>query len=365
MLRVLHVAETLPGGIATYLRELVPLQAADPTVEQVRVLAPQNQLSHLSEIPSHLVVGYIRSGRNPISLLNLAMALRRQTALFQPHIVHLHSSFAGAIGRAMRPFLPKDVKLVYCPHGWGFSRDENGVARQIYAWLELWLAHFADAWIAISRHEAKAASAVGIDTNHMWLIHNGIGEAPKLTAAPLAADSQYLNLLFVGRHDRQKGLDVLLAAMGQLTDLNIRLHVVGAATQGKEQDRPDLKNVTWLGWCSGAELIAQYRACDAVVMPSRWEGFSLVALEAMREGRAVIASQHGSLAEAVGDCGAYFPIDDLPKLVQLLRNQKKEQLATWGRQARRRYEALFRSERMHREILMLYQALRSEDSCVS
>lgn len=359
-IKVLHVTETLPGGIATYLRELLPLQIVDFSISGVRVLAPENQLSHLKGLPVAVLRGYKRSGRDLLSLWNLARSLKAQVAEYDPDVVHLHSSFAGAVGRLLRLWLPRKVRIVYCPHGWAFSRDDSGVSRQIYRWAERLLAPYAHAWIAISQHELDAAVGVGIRPDHAVLIYNGISDSQSL-AVPLtpAVDSTYLNLLFVGRHDRQKGLDVLLSAMDQFRSKKVRLYVAGAGVVSRPTMQENADNVFWLGWLTGDELLAHYRACDAVVVPSRWEGFGLVAIEAMAASKAVIAARTGALSEIVDDArtGRLFGMGDSRELVEVLSSTDREELIRWGDAGRRKYVEKYDVTRVSLEVSKLYQDL--------
>lgn len=360
--RVLHVAETLPGGIATYLREIVPRQINDPGIGEVRVLAPLNQLIHLQDVPDAVLRGYQRSGRNLTSLWNLARELRFQVREFQPQILHLHSSFAGAVGRLMRLWLPRGLRIVYCPHGWAFLRDDKPLLKSLYVLVERLLARRADAWVAVSRHELQAAKTQGIASDHARVIFNGTGEAgPEDVSLSGDWDRQYLNLLFVGRHDRQKGLDVLLDAMSQLGNSRIRLHAAGEAVSASAKDgrSSDLANVRWLGWCSPAQLVACYRACDAVVIPSRWEGLPLVAIEAMRAGRAVLAARCGGLEEMVldGVSGRLFPVEGVGELSRLLTALSSAELVQWGEAGRKIYEERYTIDASSAALSGLYRSL--------
>lgn len=359
--KVLHVTETLPGGIATYLRELLPLHMTEPAIEEIRVLAPLDQLVELKSLPASMLFGYERSGRNLRSLWNLTQAIRQQAAEFQPHIIHLHSSFAGAVGRLLRPWLPKRVRIVYCPHGWAFSRDDSPISRWAYTIAERGLAQRADAWVAISQHELDAAKAAGISALHARLIYNGVGDTQHFSDIPLPEfDASYLNLLFVGRHDRQKGLDILLTAMSRLKAQKVRLYVAGAGVIAGAISQQNADNVYWKGWLSGTDLIAYYRACDALVVPSRWEGFGLVAIEAMREGRPVLAARCGALAEIIDDqiTGQLFEPEQPQPLADLISQLERQKLADWGAAARTRYLQHFSSKRTSAEVLDLYWACK-------
>lgn len=359
-LKVLHVAETLPGGIATYLRDVLSLHIADPAIGEIRVLAPQEQLNHLKVLPASMLHGYVRSGRNLGSLWNLVRALRAQAAEFRPQVIHLHSSFAGVIGRLLRPWLPKGVRIVYCPHGWAFSRDDSRVSRLAYIWIERCLASLANAWVAISQHELDAAVAVGIRSDHAHLINNGVRDSQSLKVASAPhLDSTYLNLLFVGRHDRQKGLDTLLLAMAQLQGQKVRLYIAGAGVVSHPTKQQNADNIFWLGWLVDDELIAHYRACDAIVVPSRWEGFGLVAIEAMSASKAVIAARTGALSEIVddGQTGRLVGAENSNELAQVFMETNREELKRWGAAGREKYVEKYDVARVSRELSMLYQGL--------
>jgi len=94
-----------------------------------------------------------------------------------------------------------------------------------------------------------------------------------------------------------------------------------------------------------------------VVVPSRWEGFGLVALEAMRSGCAVLATRVGGLPEVVdeGVTGALFAPDDSDALVHLLVSLTETRLAEMGAAGRRRFEALFHVDRVVNELDAVYR----------
>jgi glycogen(starch) synthase len=83
-------------------------------------------------------------------------------------------------------------------------------------------------------------------------------------------------------------------------------------------------HVDFVGWQTGPALVSFYQQADVVVVPSRYEPFGLVALEAMACGRPVVASSAGGLAEIVMDSETGFlvpPGDDLrlaQRIVQVL-----------------------------------------------
>jgi D-inositol-3-phosphate glycosyltransferase len=143
-------------------------------------------------------------------------------------------------------------------------------------------------------------------------------------------------LLFVGRIEPLKGLDVLIQALKLLDDQDIMVCLVviggdpdaGPELHNEEMERvkmlcgrAGLENmVTFLGKRSQDLLPYYYSAAEAVVVPSHYESFGMVALEAMACGKPVVASQVGGLAYLVQDgvTGYTVPADDPQALADRL-----------------------------------------------
>lgn len=115
------------------------------------------------------------------------------------------------------------------------------------------------------------------------------------------------------------------------------------------------------GFVTDEELVALYNAATLYVHPSRYEGFGLPVLEAMRCGAAVIAGNATSLPEVVGEAGVLFDPEDPAALARAI-----EEL--WGDAARRRElgerarqrAAGFRAEELGRETLAAYEEAARE-----
>jgi D-inositol-3-phosphate glycosyltransferase len=117
-------------------------------------------------------------------------------------------------------------------------------------------------------------------------------------------------VLYVGRLEPLKGVDILIEALSRLDDqTGIRLMVVGGSLEGGEL--PRLKSwaeqlglgasVTFTGSVDQSELPLYYNAADIFALPSYYESFGLVALEAMACGTPVVASRVGGLGTFVKD----------------------------------------------------------------
>jgi glycosyltransferase involved in cell wall biosynthesis len=98
---------------------------------------------------------------------------------------------------------------------------------------------------------------------------------------------------------------------------------------------------------------------DAVVMPSRWEAFGLVAIEAMRAGVAVIGSNRGALPEVIrnGIGGRIFDLDDPDALGRLLEELDADELRRLGESGRHRWERKYVADRMYQLTCEAYESV--------
>ena len=129
-------------------------------------------------------------------------------------------------------------------------------------------------------------------------------------ARPRDFSQDPFNLLFVGRLDPQKGLGIILDAMGRMegrTARKFRLRVVGrdylGVQGGYERVAANLRagSVEFLGPVNDDQLKALYDSSHALVLGSRYEAFGIVLIEAMSRGLPVVATRVGGIPEVVED----------------------------------------------------------------
>ncbi|MEZ0395897.1 MAG: glycosyltransferase [Anaerolineales bacterium] len=172
----------------------------------------------------------------------------------------------------------------------------------------------------------------GVDTSHFYPIP--VDEARQFVGLPL----ERRTVLFVGRIEPLKGLDTLIRAVACLRCRRVGEQVSLMIIGGEPEAEPDEmtvemarlqkmcddlamgKLVVFLGKRSQDTLPYYYSAADVVVMPSHYESFGMVALEAMACGTPVIASQVGGLAFLVQDgvTGYTVPAEDAVALCDRL-----------------------------------------------
>jgi glycosyltransferase involved in cell wall biosynthesis len=202
----------------------------------------------------------------------------------------------------------------------------------------------------------------GIDLARFPL-RDGPGMAAARAALGLPADALVIGS--VARLVETKRIADLLAAAARLAAGPYpQLHVLIA---GEGPLRPQLEAqaaalglaaVRFLGYHpDSAEAM---RAMDVFVLPSSWEGFGLVAAEAMATGAPVVATQAGGLAEVVADgAGLLVPVGDLDALTAAIARclgdpGLRQELSAIGR---RRVEEHFSAEAMARGVTDIYGRL--------
>lgn len=347
-MKILHVAEYTKGGVATILSSLITHQEK-LNGSKVSLLIEKTHTEYVDCKDTYVFNG----GRSLIGLIRFGFSIISSYLKVKPDVVHLHSSFAGLVGRiALSPFR---VKIVYQPHGISFDSDRvNGFKKHLYQFIEKFLSNNMNKMIAISEYEYDQLSRI-LGKSKLVLINNGVPDT--------SVDINLIRngrLLFVGRLDEQKGLDLLLNLYKEgLIDKS--LDIVGESVLKDSDYDLDIENVTFLGWKSQKELEMLYSDYDAVIMPSRWEGFGLVAIESLRSGTPVLCSNRGALPYLIEDnrSGFVFNLQDyeqsIPESIKRLQNTSFESLSLHSRKV---YLEKYTSVRMCEETFQLYKQIK-------
>lgn len=257
--------------------------------------------------------------------LPAAWALARAVREFAPDVVHCHAEPAEATvatWRALFARSAKPVKVLRTVHNSVFWRFWPRVGR----WVDRQLAG-ADV-VAVSeaartefvRYRADSAAA---ELPFVDVVYNGVGLEP-LPSRPLH-DTAVRRVLFAGRFEDQKGVDVLARA---LPHVELGPGVRGELTFiGHGAHEPALRRLAATpprGWHvivrpPVGRLPLEFPAHDLVVLPSRFEGLGLVAVEATLCGLPVVATNAPGLREALpGDHPWWARVEDELDLARVL-----------------------------------------------
>jgi glycosyltransferase involved in cell wall biosynthesis len=176
------------------------------------------------------------------------------------------------------------------------------------------------AHVGVGRRTAREVEqVVGLASGSMEVIHNGVPDLPPL---PSTRRDGRPTIGTVGRLEPQKGFDVLLHSLRELPDAQAVVIGDGSERARLEKLAAEIgvqSRVRWHGWSDEPRRLLT--SFDVFALPSRFEGFPLAVLEAQLAGLPVVASDVGSIEEAVipGRTGLLVPADDPASLATALR----------------------------------------------
>ena len=298
---IMHVSQPVEGGTAAVVEQLAAGDLARGFT--VSIVSPKGRLEEWARKHGARWTELPLTRRPASSDVNAVRSLRR---LFgNVDVTYLHSSKAGAVGRIALATLPKvqRPRCIFIPHAWSWY--VGGPAAPAYKWFEQLASHWAEAIVAVSAPEAADGRRVLLagGAARVVLIENGVDVTRFAPEGSTIDKGTGPMIVCVGRLCEQKGQDVLIRSLALLDDRSVHLTLVGEGP-----DRSALRalamslNVTQRVHFAGhADPRPYYRAADVVVLPSRWEGLSLVLLEAMACGSAILASDAGASGLEVGD----------------------------------------------------------------
>lgn len=232
-------------------------------------------------------------------------------------LVHGHDWLVSSAGDhlARRFGCPLVVTVHATEHGRHHGWVDKHPQRYIHG-VERWMTNRADRVITCSHYMREHVLDVfGLDDDHATVVPNGIDPADlqpiedldALRARHAGPDDQLV--LLVGRLDYYKGFQLALEAIAGVIerigdDVGVRYLVAGSGPHETELRRQaaDLeidRRGTFLGWIGDDVLHSLYRIADLCVVPSLYEPFGLVALEAMASGCPCVVADTGGLREVV------------------------------------------------------------------
>ena len=254
----------------------------------------------------------------------------------RPDVVHGHDWLVAGASAAI-------AERLRCPylttiHATEYGRHQGWVAKHPQSYIhgiETWMARRADRVITCSHYmRGHVADVYEIDEARVTVIPNGIdpadlqpvGDLAELRARFAAPDERLV--LLVGRLVYEKGFQLALDALPQVIRRagRVRFLVAGSGTHEAELRAQArrlglMRHGTFMGWIGDDVLHSLYRIADLCVVPSIYEPFGLVALEAMASGCPCIVADTGGLREVVpnADVGLRFRSRDPRALARMMQ----------------------------------------------
>ncbi|KIN60371.1 Glycosyltransferase [Sulfitobacter noctilucae] len=292
--KVLHlIDDTTAGGVMRVLDFLrsdsAMAQTADHKVKSVKRGTILGNLGPADVIVSHLAVSW----RSLPALVGL---------------------------RASHPRTP----LVHVEHSYteGFMTHNVPSHRRFKTLLKLAYSFF-DWIVCVSNGQAN------------WMVSNRLVHTDKLSTIQSCVDLSAFRALpaptgparvfgAIGRLDHQKGFDTLIKAFRQCSDPDIQLHIIG---EGAEE--PALKalagndrRIVFRGFQS--DPVTAIANVDVVLMPSRWEAYGLVAVEALAAGRRLLCHDVDGLSDHAQHGGVMMETGNIKELSALIAREAKD-----------------------------------------
>lgn len=309
-------------------------------------------------------------------------------------IIHTHYWMSGWVGMQLRQHYP--VQLVHTYHSLGAIKylsvpEIPAVANQRLA-VEKDILESYDCVVATSPQEQNDLRQLvstlgntqvvpcGTDVNNFQIM------SKLVSRQTLRIDPQDKVVLYVGRFDQRKGIETLIRAVGQICaqsnddaslDLDrLRLVIVGGSdpSQSDGQERLRIEELVaklgiteqtnFVGMVGHDRLPLYYSAADVCVIPSHYEPFGLVAIEAMACGTPVVASAVGGLNFTVvaEETGILVPAQDVNAFAQAIKRTLVDRL--WAQKARKnsaqRVLTYFSWSGVAQQLSNLYQELLAE-----
>lgn len=334
----------IEGGLARHVRKLSEQLVSDGL--EVHVLTRGDESMLPEEEMEGVLVHRVREPVRPRDLGQFVTWIEHMNAdmlaagvelgdRFDFDLVHGHDWLVAVAGdhlanRFRCPLVVTIHATEYGRHqGWVESHPQSHIHG-----VERWMANRAERVITCSHYmRGHVADIYDLEEERVTVIPNGIDP---LDLQPVD-DLDALRALFAGPHERlvllvgrlvyEKGFQLALEALPGLIERlgDVRFLVAGSGTHEKElkaqaEQLGLMEHGTFMGWIGDDVLHSLYRISDLCVIPSIYEPFGLVALEAMASGCPCIVADTGGLREVVpnDDVGLRFRSRDSGSLAAMV-----------------------------------------------
>lgn len=333
--KVMHIVQS-PGGVERYI--LMLLKNMDLSkYDNILVCSFDYDKEKFKDIVVAFeqvdMVREISFNKDISSIINVRRIIKK----YNPDVVYMHSSKAGAIGRVANIGLKN--KSIYNPHGWAFNMECSKKKKLIYICIEKVLSHFCNNIVAISDYEKKSAVDKRIcKQKKIKVINNGI-DIEKNLILKSSISREDLNIPLnayvigmVGRISMQKAPDIFIKAAALIKKAipNAYFIIVGDGEMKNEiiklSENENLKgSIKITGWVN--EPMQYIKLFDQAMLLSRWEGFGLVLAEYMLAEKPIIATDVDAISTIIlnGVNGMLVAKDDFHKVYEVSLKIKNDE----------------------------------------
>lgn len=332
LIDVLHMTEACGGGVRRHLDLLLPELQAQGVRNGFLAFSERAEEDFREKSCQRWRACGIPYGYFPVfSCYYIPWMVRSLEARLQrcrPRVLHLHSGWAGIIGRLK---LHPDIKVVYSPHSFRFHPGLPWYERRAISALERRLASRTDLFCLVSEAEKEQAAAMRVPLGETVVIPNALPADFRRSLLPRAEARRQLGIpagemaaVVPCRLVWQKGIDLLLQAVARLPQRPappvFYCYGDGDELQRLQKLGEQLDIMMYLrfpGWI--ADMSSLLAAFDLAVLPSRYEACSYALLECLEAGLPVVASHIPAHAAYAGNPAlSLFTADQADALTQAL-----------------------------------------------
>ena len=345
------------GGVQSHIRALG--RALTKEGHEVQIMAPSSMgLTHQVSgggdvklvgravgIPANGSVAPLAFG--PLAAAGIRVAIRD----FDPDVLHLHEPLIPSL--SLLALRTSKVPAVGTFH----ASKEGSFAYQMASPV----LRRAAARLAVRTAVSDAARDLISEyfPGEYRLTPNGVEVARFADAVPLDLPAGK-KVLFLGRLERRKGLEVLIQAMTRLRDLDVELMVAGTGPADRTARSLASRlgiSATFVGRLGEDELPRMYRSVDAYCAPGMGgESFGIVLIEAMAAGTPVVCSDLSGYRSVAGSSARLVPPGDAGALADALRSVlTDEALATQMKKDGKRTAGMFDWPRLVAGVQAIYE----------
>ena len=345
-IRVCHIGTGLenPGGITTVIQNLLGNRELD-NVEQLHIVSvsPKNKLK---------------------VFIKALFALYKEHKRYPITIVHLHMSENGSCYRkAIFAFVCKALNMKVIIHSHGGKFEE-------------FLKNSSNLLIKFFRKAMSLSDAVLVLTpgwKNVWeeiVAPNKIYVLPNSVSIPNLDEKEYfqnnrLNILYLGHISEMKGTFDLISAIKELSflDMSFNLKIAGNGEINKADELVKKlklsRQVELLDWVDVIQKQELLKEADLLVLPSYFESFGIVLLEAMSYRVPVICGDGGYSKEIIqeGIEGYIIQSGNVNDIANKIKKLSSENLGTFGDNGRKTVERLYTHEKVGLKLKKIYEEI--------
>jgi glycosyltransferase involved in cell wall biosynthesis len=339
------------GGISTHVNYLIKYLSNAKDIDLVIITFGQNNRAYIKNGVKYIELKRMKFGIffYPLEILYDVLRIEREIKKIKPDIIHIQSTSPNLSLFGIHS--KKKYPMVLTVHGY-FAQEykiQTGWRKIVYKLFcapieKLALQTIPNIIVLTPQMEALINK---ITTSKIQIISNGIDLQFIQTITPYEKKDQCPTIFFLGYLTKGKGVENLIKAVHLVKKEkeNIKLYIGGVGPYetilNELVGKLDLQeNVTFLGFLNEEKKFTYMKAFDIFVLPSYWESFPMVLLEAMACGKPIITTDVGGNPYAVTDKVNGFlvqpdsPQDIAEHLVYLINNQ--DLLKKMGQESKKR-----------------------------